>query len=557
MQRNKLSYFATFIKPYSGVYILLLGMFIVINIFSLATPYALKIIIDDVFIGGAYSDLIIILGILVVVYILRISLSFYSNIISVKLSRKIVSRLRNDLYGKILESDTEEFKNRKAGDLIFHLTSDVEKVQNLLSVVVMNVINNLLLVCFIVGLLLFLNTTLALITLAVVPFVLLNTKVLKGRIKDSFQSFLHIDNDIYNFLIEKLQNIRVIKSFNTYERELKESKILHTKWTQAAVTNTYWGSLSANITTFLIALTPVLLLLYGGSLIFQDLLTIGTLIAFIQYSNKLFAPVISLANSYNEFVQADISMERLHGFVSKSDNHCEDPNVHINSLERLTFQKICVIKNSKTILSDLSLDFESGKTYGIMGASGSGKSTIVNLILRFISPVEGEIMVNKHYPLASVINLYDHIVIIEKENQIFSNTLEYNIAYGASSFDTDTYKKSLKLAGLESISKNLEETGSTYITSSGSQLSDGEKQRISIARAVYKSLMDRPSMIIFDESTSSLDENLEEKILLGLKRAFTNSIFIIISHRNSIKKLCDVNLTLSQDEDYSKLLVVS
>lgn len=541
------------VKKYASRYLLLIILFTITNALSLVTPYALKIIIDQTIPHGTYSDLVQIILVLLACYIIRIGFSFYSGILYVNVSRKIVADIRRILYKNLLNKDTSFFKESKTGELIYFLTSDVDKVQNFFSSTLLNYINNAMVVVGVISVMFYFNVSLTLVSLAILPFVIINTFMLKGKIKESYHQLVDIEGNIYNYFLERIRNIRVLKSYNAFPKEIQTLDGYHDQWRQHAVKNTYWNGISSNITTFLIAIGPLIVLLYGGKLVYSKVLTIGTLIAFIQYLNRIYAPVISLAAGVNEFFQSKVSMKRIYDNIDPNQEN-EPEGEEVQDVHSIILKDVSVQYHDKVILNHFNYTFRKGKTYGIKGKSGIGKSTMANLIMKFVKSDSGEIYIN-NIPLERVKNLYSITALIEKENQLFHDTVSNNIRYGSEENKNIKLEEILRMSSLTEVVHKLENKENTTITFSGSTLSDGEKQRIAIARAFHK----QPDIIIFDEATASLDINLEYSIIRSIKEKLPNAIILIISHRNNLNEFCDeiIDFEKITHENNTKLLVTS
>lgn len=541
------------IKKYIRHYILLIILFVITNALSLVTPYALKIIIDKTIPQGTYEDLLKIVLLLLGCYIIRIGFSFYSGILYVNVSRKIIADIRRILYKNLLKKDTSFFKESKTGELIYLLTNDVDKVQNFFSSTLLNYINNSMVVLGVLGVMFYFNISLTLVSLVVLPFLVINTFALKGKIKQTYLKLVDIEGNIYNYFLERIRNIRVLKSNNVLSQEIQTLNNYHNTWRENAVENTYWNGISSNITTFLIAIGPLIILLYGGKLVYSDLMTIGTLIAFIQYLNRIYAPIIGLAAGANEFFQSKVSMKRIYNNITEEEN-TDDLQEKVLEISTITLKNITVKYHEIYILKDFSYTFNSGKTYGIKGKSGIGKSTMVNLIMNFINPDSGHININ-NISIDKVKNLTSLIGLIEKENQLFHDTVINNIKYGAEKENIMEFREIIRIICLSDVIDRLEDHENTTITFSGSTLSDGEKQRIAIARVFYK----QPEIIIFDEATASLDVGLERIILKNIREKLPNAIILIISHRNNLHEFCDeiIDFEKLSYENNTKLLVTS
>lgn len=539
---NMLIYFLSFIKPHLRWQVLLLILMGLGSVCSLATPYFLKIIIDEIFPHKTYYDLIKILTILVLIYILRISISIISDILYTKISKNVISDMRVDVFSKILKRNLNFFRENKSGEIIFLLTNDIGNIQNIISTQLLGFINNLFTVIGVLFMLFTLNIKLTWISLIVIPIIIINLKLFIPYVRKTFQEIQVEESRIYDYLMNCINNIRVILSYGTAGFENFRVRKMHEKLVKVSIKASSYNSFSNNITTFFIAIGPIIVLFVGGKMVFQTELTIGSLIAFIQYLNRIYNPVISLSNSYNDFEKAKVSMERIYKHISSENIIAQQVPLRKNdqldfiSINKIEFKDVSFVYGKKIILENLNLNFEKGKIYGIFGESGSGKSSLVNLLCKLEKPNNGDILCNENINIESFDNWQHHIALIERENQLFNDTIEKNISYGISTSETICLDEIILDAELTNVINEKKEGLQTYISNFSTVISDGQKQRVSIARALLK----KPSIIIFDEATSALDINLEKKIFETLRKKYTNSIIIIVTHRLNLLKDFDV-----------------
>lgn len=531
------TYFLTFMKTHIRLQIVLLILMVVSSICSLASPYVLKIIIDDIFPNKTYSYLVNTLCILVLIYIVRIGINILSDIAYTKISKDIISDIRVDVFTKILKKNLNFFRENKSGEIVFLLTNDIGNIQNMMSSLVLAFLNNLFTVISVLFMLFALNVKLTWVSLTIIPLIIICLKLFIPYVKKTFGEIQVEESKIYDYFMNCINNIRVILSYGTADYEMGRATRMHEKLIKVSVKASLYNAFSKNITTFFIAIGPVIVLLVGGKMVFQSELTIGSLIAFTQYLNKIYNPVISLSNSYNDFEKAKVSMERIYKHINNNDQ-CDNFNkytakkIDSTSIHQVEFQQVSFSYGNKIILENLNLTFEKGKLYGIIGESGSGKSSLLNLLCKLEKPSSGTIICNDTN-IEYFDNWSQYIALIERENQLFNDTIENNISYG--SLNSDFLDDVISDAELISVINEKEDRLKTYISNYTTVISDGQKQRVSIARALLKN----PSIIIFDEATSALDIQLEKKIIKNLRRKYFNSIIIIVTHRLNLLKDLD------------------
>lgn len=502
---------------------------------SLATPYVLKIIIDDIFPSGNFKDLIHILLGLLGIYILRIFFAMLSQILNSTVSQKIVSDIRKDMLSNILDKPIGFFKHAKHGDIIYTLTNDVHVIHNALSGVFLNFLNDSFTIIGIVVMLSILNLKLTLYSLTIIPFIIFSIKWFTPLIQRNFRFVQEEEGSLSGFFLEKLRNIRVVKSYDTNRFEQEKLKSISSNLIRLYKTNAILTSLNSNIITFLAAIGPVIALIFGGHDVFSKAITIGSLIAFIQYLNRLYAPVINVMNNYNELLKSVVSMERVINYIYTDKSETTNNFRDVGSVNLLKLKDVSLSIDQIPILHSVNMEFKKGKIYALKGESGSGKSSIINLICGFLKPDSGEIVVNQGVAIEEIKNWKSFLGLIEKENQLFNDSIFANVRYGSFEMELSDLEMASTHAMLTPVIEKIPHGGATQINETGTLLSDGQKQRIAIARALLK----KPGILLIDEATSCLDIATEKTIVANLREHYSQSIIIIVTHRKESVEMCD------------------
>lgn len=533
-QKELLKRFSKYIYPYVKEEIILFILMILSSVGSLVLPYILKVIIDDIFPKGNYTDLLIILSLLIGITLLQIVFSMVSDVMSIKVSKKMSSDIREEVFENILNKEISFFKSVKVGEIVFTLMNDVDNIQQSISSLLIRSVKNILVLIGVTIMLFILDYKLALISLSFLPIIILILKIFTPHIKNNFLGIQQMEGNLNNYLVERIKNNRVIKSYSTIKFEKNNLKKQHEKIVSEYSKGTFISTLNTSITAFIMTLASVSILLYGGYYVFQSAMSIGVLIAFIQYLNRLFAPTVEIVTTSNQFAKSIISMKRVSSYFNNERSiGSEFVSLERKEVEKIIFKNVSLKFENVKILNNIDLTFDQGKTYILYGNSGSGKSSIINLLCGFTNPSGGIITINNEV-IKKCSYLKNEYCLIEKENQIFHDSLQNNIKYGSndSKYSIDEI---IKFVQLEDVVKKLEKGFETTISLNGGTLSDGQKQRISIGRAINKS----PSVFIFDESTASLDIQLEKEIIENIRHLFPKSIIIIISHRLETFGLAD------------------
>jgi ABC-type multidrug transport system fused ATPase/permease subunit len=535
------SVYLRYLYPYKVACIATFFLLVLVSAASLVPPYLLKLIIDIAFANKDMELLFTLLGLTFLAHITRLGINLYVDIKYTRISKQIVSSIRQDVFSRILQKPLTFFSDKKEGDVTFLIMNDIEKVQEALTLLLYRLLNNVVLTLGILVMLFLLDYKMALACITLVPVLVFSSRYFTPFMQKTFRNIQSIESEITNFVIERTKNIRVIKSFNAYNHERNNLKNLNSAYVEAHVSNVKSTSWNDHISSLIILTAPVLALGIGGYQVITGAFTIGALIAFIQYLTRVFTPSLKIVNSYAEILKATVSMRRISEFIALPDS----PKVKltISKIETIAFNKVDLTIKDKKIVTGINMRLITGMTYGLYGPSGSGKTTILNSICGFITPDKGKILINDSICLNEIANLNDHIGLIEKENQLFYGSLEDNIVYNNKPEIKTDFNRIIDVAGLKKIISQLPDKDQTILNSSGQNFSDGQKQRISIARALLK----KPSVLIFDEATSTLDLKLEKEIINNIKIINPNCIIILISHRmRSLKELCDVLIEIKE-----------
>ena len=550
MKSHKIFFkFIRFIKPYWYQEIILFILMILVSAGTLVSPYILKIIIDDIFPAKDFEFLIDILMILVGINIIRIVIGFFSDYLYEWVSNRIMLDIRIELFNRILHFPLSFFDKNKTGDITHRINDEVNTVQGMLTGSLVRFIRSSLTLIGLAIALCLLNYKLFIVSMIILPFVVINTKYFQPKIHSVIKKSRKKDADILDFFIERFNNIKLVKNYNRYDYESTKLFIKIKEQINFYIKTTILTSSTQSISTFLITLSPVIIFAWGGQQVITGSMTLGALIAFIQYLNRIFNPFRDLMNLYWDLVRTSVSMKRIFEFM---DLPIEQINEGVNNIKLnkiINFKNIEFKYGEETVLRNLSLELMPGRKYAIVGNSGCGKSTIINLLCRFYELENGSIFIgNRKIKEINIQDLRDRIALILQDNQLFHDSIFENIKYGNIGATSNEIIRASKVVGLYDYIKDLEEGFDTIIGDKGTNLSGGQKQRISIARAILKD----PDIIVMDEATSALDSESEHNIFINLSKLFKDKTIILISHRLSAIKNVDEIICLDKGKVIEK-----
>ena len=505
---------------------------------SMISPWVLKYVVDDTQAAFAPEKLpgyaALILGVSVVEGFFR----FWMRKILIGASRDIEYDLRNDFFAHLQKLSLSFFQTHSTGDVMSRATNDLNAVRSVLGPGIMYSVTTLVTVVAATAILFRLNWKLTL--LAYIPLALASAGVKKfGRqIHDRFESIQEQFSHISTRVQENLSGIRVVKAFAREASEIEVFKRLNEDYVRRSVSLIRLWGVFYPMMTALIGLSSVALLWYGGREVVHGNLTLGEFVAFLGYLSMLTWPTIATGWVINIFQRGAASMDRILRILETEPDiedmpACATPSGVQGALEirNLSFQ----YPNSKRpVLRGISLTLPAGRTLAIVGQTGSGKSTLVNLILRLFDPPEGTVFVDghdvRHWPLQALRQIVGYV---PQETFLFSDTIRANIAFGRHDGITDQEVEwATRISAIDSDILSFPQGHRTFVGERGITLSGGQKQRVAISRAVVKT----PKILILDDSLSSVDTYTEERILQGLQDVMNDRTTILVSHRISTVK---------------------
>jgi ATP-binding cassette, subfamily B, bacterial MsbA len=465
---------------------------------------------------------------------------YFSAIMIARVRVKVVTNLRNSLYDKIINFKINFFTDKKKGDVISRLTSDIQQIEN-------SVINSVTVLfkepAFILGLFFILSTIstkLTFYTLILVPIsgYLISTVARRLKIKAAFsQTALGKINNIIN---ETLDGIRIIKLFtaNNFMRSRFRNEVNDYGKQNLSMYKRF--ELSNPITEFLGIATVALLLLIGGEMVLNNssLISASEFIAFIIIFSQVLPPAKALTTTFNTVQRGLASADRVFEYIDKEEIIEEDKGLEkITDIKNsISFNNVYFAYKNKNVLKDISFKINKGDKIAIVGPSGSGKSTIIDLISKFYKVKSGDIKIDgKNINSYNTYDIRKLIGIVTQESLLFHDSIRNNITFGTNEIDEDKMIESARIANAFNFIDNLDDKFDTEIGERGLKLSGGQRQRICIARAIYKD----PPILIFDEATSSLDSKSEISVQKAVEEVMKDRTSIIIAHRLSTIKNVD------------------
>ena len=527
-----------YIKEYKLQYFLVLIGIILTVAATTATAQIMKPLMDDMFIKRDEKMLYLIpigmLGIYFLKALGRYVQSVYMNYIGMH----IVSRFREILLEKIIGMDMSFLYLNRSGELISRVTNDIGRIQYFVSNMLPELFRESMTVISLIGYVIYLNPKLAFYSLILVPLIIYPLMAVARKLKKYSHRSQAKNADVMTRLTEVFNNSEIIKANATEAFEMKRFSIENWNFFRINMKSVYVGELVSPIMEVIGAGGLAAVIFVGGHEVYSNHMTVGEFTAFLTAVGLVFQPVRRIGSIYSKIQDAVAASERVFE-VLDIDNAIKDGELvleeGITSIEGL---HVNLSYGNKEALKDINFSAKDGQNIALVGDSGGGKSTLINLILRFYETSSGEIRINgrdiKEYTQKS---LRHHISLVSQRVYIFQDSLAANVAYGQE-IERERVEEALRLADAWEFTSKLENGIDTMMEEFGANLSGGQRQRIAIARAIYK----HASLLLFDEATSALDNESEKRIQNALKNYAKDKITITIAHRLSTIEDADMIL---------------
>lgn len=535
----------TFIRPYR--FKLLFGLVLATFLSGLAiiNPVVSGHIVDDVITGGQYEKLPIMIGILLLVTLTRCVLRFMVPHTFETCSQGVLYRMRDAVYRKLLMEDFAFYNRNRTGDLMSRQTGDMDAIRHFIAGIIPSIYENILYFTFALTMIFTINTKLALCMLCILPFTVMTTLSQMRKVKPVFWNIRNHFSSLNAFVQENISGNRVVKAFAKEEFEKEKFDKENDGFKEAELAAAAVWSKYVPIFEIFSNILTVVLMLVGGLMVIRGEITLGNMVTVNGYLWMLNMPLRMAGWFINDIQRFVTSVEKIYTTFS------EEPQVRKpdNAITRkrlngsVEFRNVSYHVEGEDIIQDVSFSVKPGQTVGILGPTGSGKSTIMNLLCRFYDTTEGDVFVDGiNVRDMDLYDLRDNIGMAMQDVFLFSDTVEGNIAYGRPDIDFEKVRQAAIAADANHFIKAMPDGYDTIVGERGVGLSGGQKQRISLARALVKD----PSILILDDTTSAVDMETESYIQEQLKKLEGNRTVFVIAYR--ISSLKDADLILVLDE---------
>lgn len=532
-------------KKYRLAIVIGLVLMTVIVACAIVNPYISGMIVDDVIQGGAYDLLPKLIGIMLAVTAVRAILRYATQMMFETCSQGVLYRMRDAVYRKLLQEDFAFYNRNRTGDLMSRQTGDMDAIRHFVAFVIYTVYENILMFIFALVMIFMVNVKLALCMMAVLPFCLFTTYLQSKYVKPRFHECRQSFSSLNAFVQENISGNRVVKAFAKEEYEKEKFEKENDKYREAELGAASIWCRFVPIFELLSNLLMVVLILYGGYQAICGEMTLGNLVTVNGYLWMLSNPLRFAGWWVNDVQRFVTSVEKIYDTYSKEPD-VKKPKKGIKRKEmqgNIEFRNVSYEVEGEDIIHNISFTVEKGQTVGILGSTGAGKSTIMNLLCRFYDVTEGEVLVDginvKNWDLH---DLRDNIGMAMQDVFLFSDTIEGNIAYGKPDCTFEEVKEAAVMSDANLFIKAMPDGYQTIVGERGVGLSGGQKQRISLARALLK----KPSILILDDTTSAVDMETESYIQEQLKKLGRKHTVFVIAYRISSIKDADVIFVMDE-----------
>jgi ATP-binding cassette subfamily B multidrug efflux pump len=514
--------------------------------FSIASPVILYKAIDDFTATKDATRLlyftIAMLSVLLVQVILQFSFIYYANWVG----QNIIKDIRAKIFSKILEFKMTYFDNNSVGKLVTRVVSDIETIANFFSQGVFMIVSDILKMLAAVIVMFVINWKLAIIALAVLPILIYATKLFQIAIKKTFQDVRNQVANLNGFVQERVTGMKIVQLFNREKIEYDNFKEINNKHKEAHIKTVWYYSIFFPIAEIMSSIAIGLIVWYGGlQVLGNKLITVGAIISFIQMAQMLFRPLRQIADKFNQLQMGIVSGERVFKVIDTDISIDKSGTKDASNLRGdISFKDVRFsYVQGEEILKGINFNVNKGETIAIVGSTGAGKSTIINLISRFYEIDSGEIAVDgvpvQEYDLSSLRN---QVAVVLQDVFLFSDTILNNITLQNEAISLEEVKEAAKQIGIHEFIESLPNGYNYNVKERGAMLSSGQRQLIAFLRAYVST----PSILILDEATSSVDTESEQMIQYATDKITKNRTSIVIAHRLATIKKADKILVMDK-----------
>lgn len=539
-----------FIQPYKGRFYFLIFLTILLGVLTPLRPLLIQYTLDAHVAVGDYWSLVYIIILILGLLVLQSGVQYVHTFLSGQIGQYVIRDIRVQLYKHIVNLRLKFFDKTPIGRLVTRTISDVETLADVFSEGLAAMAGDLLQIIFILGFMFYIDWRMALVSLSTIPLMLLATYVFKEKIKVAFNDVRNAVSNLNSFVQEHLTGMSIVQMFGSEKKEFEKFKEINKEHRDAHLRSVLYYSVYFPVAEVIAAMGIGLLVWYGakGAINFEQTgITIGTLTAFIMFIQMFFRPIRMIADRYNVLQMGVVSSSRIIALLDdKADVVANGIHKPDHLAGQVNFNHVWFAYTEQDyVLKDINLEIKPGETVALVGATGAGKSSIINLLNRFYEINRGEIKIDgmdiREYDLAS---LRKNIGVVLQDVFLFSDTIRNNITLGNTDVSDEMILHAADLVGARRFIDRLPGGLDYNVMERGSTLSVGQRQLLSFIRAMVYD----PKILVLDEATSSVDSETEEMIQEAISKMMTGRTSIVIAHRLSTIQRADKILVMEKGE---------
>ena len=521
-----------YVRPYRFTFVFVLTAAILLSVFSTLNPYLLKITVDDYITLKDYDGMLVFIGIMTGVLFLEVFFQFSFIYFANWLGQRVVYDLRKELFRRMIGFRMTFFDKSAVGRLVTRAVNDIETIASIFSQGLFMIIADLLKMLIVIGVMLSVSWKLSLIVFTVLPLILFATRKFQKAMKFAFDEVRTQVANLNSFVQERISGMHIVQLFVREHQENQSFQKINEKHKNAWLKTVWYNSIFFPIAELSTSITIGLLVWYGGlSVIAQENgITLGSIFLFIQLTQMLFRPLRQIADKFNTLQMGMVAVQRVFTLMDTDSHIRDDGFLEAKNIKgEISFQNVVFsYKEGETVINDISFDVNAGETIAIVGATGAGKSTIINLLSRFYDIKKGIISVDgKNIKSYEIPSLRNSIAVVLQDVFLFADTIQNNITMWDSSISEEEVMEAAKHIGIDKFISKLPGKLQYDVKERGAMLSSGQRQLIAFLRAYVSN----PSILVLDEATSSVDGETEELVQVATDRLTEGKTAIIIAHR--------------------------
>lgn len=536
-----------YVKPYRKLFVLSIIISITLALVSPIRPLLVQYTVDHFILDKDADMLLKMTLILISLLFIEAFIQFLDSYFTNNLGQSIIRDLRANLYQHILNLRLKYFDHTPIGTMVTRTISDIETIADIFSEGLIVIMGDTIKLIVIIGVMFYTNVSLTLISLLTIPILLFATYIFKNAVKAAFQDVRTQVARLNAFVQEHITGMAIVQIFNREQVELESFKKINEQHRDANVRSIMAYSIFFPVVEMLSSISLGLIVWWGGKNVLQEQATTGELVAFIMYTNMLFRPIRQLADRFNTLQMGMVGSERVFKVLDTHEEIENKGNVDGFKIEgRIEFKNLWFAYNDENwVLKDISFSVKKGETIALVGATGAGKSSVINLLSRFYEYNKGAILIDnidvKEYELQS---LRKNIGVVLQDVFLFSDTIANNISLNNPDITREQIIEAAKMIGCDEFINKLPLGYDYNVMERGAMLSVGQRQLISFIRAyVYN-----PRILVLDEATSSIDTESEKLIQKAIDKLTENRTSIIIAHRLATIQKADKIIVLDKGE---------